>query len=109
MATIVSRVRRIAKRTGLTPGHVSRVLNGRRKPSFGTLKKIAAAMNVSESRLVRIIEERAAEPVPEEVSAAIRKGLLKRQADITRANDLAGSDFVDQTPLIEDMDYGSIK
>lgn len=49
------RVRELARITGYTPGHMSRVLSGDRQPSVRCLKLMAKALDVSMEELLRSI------------------------------------------------------
>lgn len=92
-----TRIRRAARKSGLTVGYISRVMNGRRTPRLATAKLIADAMNVSLDRLYQLIEAKRGNSTKEqrERSAAISLGLKLRDS-VRRGEHRAARGFEDQ-------------
>lgn len=80
MANRDTRIDKCAERTGISRGHISRVLNGKRVPSFTVACKIADGMNIGLDALRREIEGRKAKGVPSDLSAKISEGVKRSQA-----------------------------
>lgn len=94
-----TRIRRAARRSGLTVGYISRVMQGKRNPRLSTAKLIARAMNMSVDRLFETIESnRAAGRSPQQIarSRAISNG-LKQRAAVSELESRAALGHVDQS------------
>ena len=48
-------IRWLAKQTGYTPGHISRIVSGKRKPSVGCLQKLSGVTGLSMDSVMRAI------------------------------------------------------
>lgn len=75
MANKDTRIRKSSKKTGITQGYISRVLNGKRNPRFTVACQIADSMHITLDGLRRTIDMRRAAGVDPEVSAKISEGV----------------------------------
>lgn len=80
MVRPVRGVRTIAKRSGLTQGYISRVLNGKRSVKLVAARKISRAMGITLDKLYLIIERNRHRGVPTEVSTRISAGMARKKA-----------------------------